>query len=198
MSLPRQLDDQIIVSEWTGGMMKYTVDDILSMEPCAEYTRERLEKLMGGKALTPLEILRKPIPLDHKLWVGIEMLPSEKRRNFACWCALQVIHLWDAPDIVVRYLKTGDESLKAAAWTAAWAAARTAARTAAQATAQAAVWNIAWAAARAADVASWDALWDIAEAAARATQYAWDAEMKKQVAKLRRMFKKLEREEADK
>ena len=45
-------------------------------------------------------------------------------RLFARQCALDVIHLWDAPDVVKRYLETGDESLKDAARAAAWAAAR--------------------------------------------------------------------------
>lgn len=60
--------------------------------------------------------------------------------RFARQCALDVIHLWDAPEVVRRYLETGDESLRAAAWAAARAAARDAAR--------AAVWAAAWAAAR--------------------------------------------------
>ena len=33
-------------------------------------------------------------------------------RTFARRCALDTIHLWNAPDVMVRYLKTGDESLK--------------------------------------------------------------------------------------
>lgn len=37
-------------------------------------------------------------------------------RKFARMCALDVIHLWDAPDVVTRFLKTGDESLRDAAW----------------------------------------------------------------------------------
>ena len=50
-----------------------------------------------------------------------------------CWqaarrYALDVIHLWDAPDVVRRYLETGDESLRAAAWDAARDAARAAAQ----------------------------------------------------------------------
>ena len=45
-------------------------------------------------------------------------------REFARWCALQVIDLWAAPDVVRQYLKTGDESLRAAAWDAARDAAR--------------------------------------------------------------------------
>lgn len=40
-------------------------------------------------------------------------------REFARWSALQVIELWDAPDVVRQYLTTGDESLRAAAWAAA-------------------------------------------------------------------------------
>ena len=61
-------------------------------------------------------------------------------RKFARMCALDVIHLWDAPDVVVYYLKTGDESLNASAeaavrdtactatGAAAWAAVRAAVR----------------------------------------------------------------------
>jgi len=52
-------------------------------------------------------------------------------REFSRWCALEVVHLWDAPDIVVQYLKTGDEILWDAARAAAWAAATDAARAAA-------------------------------------------------------------------
>ena len=48
--------------------------------------------------------------------------------EMARWSALQVIHLWNAPQFVRDYLTTGDESLRDAAWaaaqTAAWAAQR--------------------------------------------------------------------------
>ena len=53
-------------------------------------------------------------------------------REFARKCALDVIHLWDAPEVVKTYLTTGDESLRAAARDAAWAAARAAAWAAAR------------------------------------------------------------------
>jgi hypothetical protein len=46
-------------------------------------------------------------------------------RAFARWCALSVIDKWDAPEEVVRYLRTGDDSLRSAAESAArsaWAA----------------------------------------------------------------------------
>ena len=52
---------------------------------------------------------------------------AEVLRKFARMCALDVIHLWDAPEVVVRYLKTGDEGIRDAAWAAARDAARDAA-----------------------------------------------------------------------
>lgn len=45
-------------------------------------------------------------------------------RLFARVCALLVADKWDAPEIVTRYLWSGDESIRAAAWDAARAAAR--------------------------------------------------------------------------
>ena len=94
---------------------------------------------------------------------GIDI--SDTLRLFARKCALDVIHLWEAPKIVVRYLETGDESIRDAAWDAAWAA-RDAARAArdaardARAAAGAAAWAAAWDAARAARDAARDAAWE--------------------------------------
>jgi hypothetical protein len=75
---------------------------------------------------------------------------------FARMQALLVVHLWGAPDVVLDYLMTGDESIRDAAWAAAraaagaaaWAAARDAAWAAAGAAAGAAAWAAAGAAAR--------------------------------------------------
>ena len=61
-------------------------------------------------------------------------------RDFARWCALSVIDKWNAPDVVRKYLTTGDEKLRDAAWDAA--------RYAARAAAGAAAWDAARAAAR--------------------------------------------------
>jgi len=61
-------------------------------------------------------------------------------RDFARKCALDVIHLGDAPDVVVKYLKTGKEELRGKAGDAAWDAAR-AARAAAWAAASDAAWE---------------------------------------------------------
>jgi hypothetical protein len=90
-------------------------------------------------------------------------------RSFARACALDVIHLWDAPGVVRQYLETADESLRVAAWDAARSAAQDAADAAAQDAADAAAWD-------AADAAAWDAAdaaaWAAARAAARETQRA--------------------------
>jgi hypothetical protein len=97
---------------------------------------------------------------------------TDLMRYFARMQALSVIHLWDTEpqEVVLDYLMTGDESLRAAAWDAAWDAARAAAWAAARAAAWDAAWDAArdaaWAAARA---AAWAAAWDAARDA------AWDA-----------------------
>ncbi len=61
-------------------------------------------------------------------------------RDFARAAALDAVHLWDAPEVVVRYLRTGDEEIRAAALDAARAAARAAALDAAWAAALDAAW----------------------------------------------------------
>ena len=82
---------------------------------------------------------------------------TETLRYFARMQALSVIHLYDnPPDVVLDYLMTGDESIRAAAGDAAREAAGDAAR------------DAAWAAA-------WDAAWDAARNAALAA--ASDAAM---------------------
>ena len=95
-------------------------------------------------------------------------------RDFARRCAIDVLPLWDAPEIVVQYLKTGDESLRAAARAAAWGAARDAAWGATRDDARDAAWGAAWGAAWA---AAWGATRDDARDAAWAAagDAAWDA-----------------------
>jgi hypothetical protein len=101
-------------------------------------------------------------------------------REFARWCALQVIHLWDAPPIVRQYLETGDAGLRygeEAAWDdlryATWDDLRYAAEAARAA---------AWSASAARDSATWaasatrDAASSARDAASSARNAAWDAE----------------------
>lgn len=95
---------------------------------------------------------------------------TDMLRAFARQCALDVVHLWDAPPVVVEYLKTGDESLQAAARDAAGDAARDAAgaaRDAARDGARDGAWGGAWDA--------WDAAWDARHAAGDARHAAGDA-----------------------
>jgi hypothetical protein len=56
---------------------------------------------------------------------------------FARACALDVVHLWDCPAIVMEYLQTGKEELRVAAWAVAWVAAQAAGRAAQEATTEA-------------------------------------------------------------
>ena len=120
------------------------------------------------------------VQLDGKIIVDDDKMVASRRRiiwhlaaepmlwAFARWCALQIIHLWDAPEVVVRYLRTGDPKLRDAARDAARDAVRTTAwdpaRDAARATAS-------WAAARATPwwEDAWATTWDVAKATARAT-----------------------------
>lgn len=97
----------------------------------------------------------------------IARLNSEKiLRDFARECVLSVIDLRDAPQVVIDYLKTGNEEIRDAARDAASASALAAAR--------AAAWDAALAAAR-------DAAWAVASASALAAardvvcDAAWDA-----------------------
>ena len=119
---------------------------------------------------------------------------TEVLRRFARPCALDVVHLWDAPDVVVQYLNTGDEPLRAAAWAAAGAAARDAAGAAARDAAGAAArsaWAAAWgarAAARGARAAAWGARDAAGAAAGAAARSAWAAARAKQNRRLTAMI----------
>lgn len=75
---------------------------------------------------------------------------------FARQCALDVIHLWNAPDIVKKYLESGDEALRMGARNAALGAAHAAAHATAYATYATAY--AAYTAAKTADAAHADAI----------------------------------------
>ena len=102
---------------------------------------------------------------SERTYIASGIDASDTLRKFARMCALDVIDLWTAPEIVVRYLKTGDESIRDAARDAAWDAARGAAWDGAWG----AAWDVAWGAAR---DGAWGAARDAARAAARGA--AWD------------------------
>jgi len=90
-------------------------------------------------------------------------------RKFARWCAIGMIigHWPDAPEVVRRWLATGDESLQDAAGDAARTTTWTTPQSTARDTAKHATWQVAWDAARraawdAAGVAAWGATGDAA------------------------------------
>ena len=72
-------------------------------DPIDKYAASERKYLAGGKDASPM------------------------LREFARWCALKVGHLWNMPDVVKRYLETGDESLRGATTAATAAATATAA-----------------------------------------------------------------------
>ena len=121
---------------------------------------------------------------------------TEVLRSFARKCALDVVHLWEAPPVVKRYLRTGDPKLRDAAWVAVEDAARaaawaTTAGVAAGAAAGATTGAAAGAAAAvAAGAVARDAAWATAGAIARATAggTAWTAARRRQSRRLARML----------
>jgi hypothetical protein len=171
------------------------------------------KRLMDALHYAPGELLHRVELLDNlqdggDKWVGRERRiiasadATNMLREFARWCALQVVHLWNVPPVVLEYLTTGDESKRAAAMDAAWDASRAAAMDAAWDASRAAATAAAWAASRdaamdasraAAWAASRDAAWaaamDAAMDAARDT--AWAAARAAQSDKLEEMGRRL-------
>ena len=128
-----------------------TVADIMSTEPC--YIEEKVIELFAGRKRARLStVLNSEIPPEDKIWLVSRFLPDKINREFARWCALQVVHLWDCPAIVRQYLETGDESTRDAAWAAYGAAAGACDAAASCAAASDTAWYAARGAARAAQI----------------------------------------------
>ena len=129
---------------------------------------EHLIDWIDGNQLFEVEVKRKVLKGDNKttcqqirLVKQVEGWNDKNLRLFACWCAEQVLPIYEkdypndkrprhAIDSARRYaegLATAKEL--SAAWAAAWAAASAAAWAAARAAALAAAWAAAWDAARA-------------------------------------------------
>ena len=78
---------------------------------------------------------------------------TEVLRSFARWCALEVVHLWNAPEVVRKYLETGREELQVATWSTTWSTAWSTEWNASGS----AEWNASGSAAKAAAMAAWAA-----------------------------------------
>lgn len=91
--------------------LEYAPGPILCRVECADVVDEQADKLVCRRRR-----------------IVARMDATEMLRYYARMQALSMIHLYDdPPDVVLDYLMTGDESLRAAAKDAAWAAARDAA-----------------------------------------------------------------------
>jgi hypothetical protein len=138
-----------------------TLKKIRAHQPCTDGWQKLLKHL--GKTAPDDEVITLKTVLDSNglddaLWCLRASNATEfKMRCFARLAAQDVLHLWDAPEIVKQYLETGDENIRAAARAAADAAARAAADVAAWAAARAAADAAAWAA------AAWAAAWAAAK-----------------------------------
>jgi len=89
---------------------------------------------------------------------------SEVLLHFSRLCALDVVAMWGPPEVVLRYLRTGNELLREAAWAAAKDASRSLPRGGSLTLASAAK-EAAWIVER---VATRDAVWSVQETAATA------------------------------
>ena len=141
-----------------------TLNRICSHQPCESgwvKLLAHLGKTKGDDEPLSLLTVLESNGFDDALWCLRAVQGHEKEiRKLACDYALDVIHLWAAPvpPVVMKYLKTGDENLRVAAWAAAGNAAG-AARDAAWAAAGVAAWAAAGNAAGAARDAARDAAW---------------------------------------
>lgn len=106
-------------------------------------------------------------------------------RRFAREVALDVIHLWDPPPVVLRYLKTGDEPIRAAARDIAWSASFDGDRGVSKAAARVAAWAAWTPSTDAADVARVAAACgtDVCELTATSCR-AWETRQSRRLAKL--------------
>ena len=116
---------------------RVTVEQVMELCPCGydgpndgeNYTVERVTELWAGReALSASDIAALELGAEDRIWALIRMLDEAEQWDFARWNALQVLHLWNAPELVQEYLETGNEAIRAAAWAAARAAAWDAAR----------------------------------------------------------------------
>jgi hypothetical protein len=146
--------------------LKYFFSDHLGWVRAGDTARKK----SNSDILKALEYATGPIcyVMEGKRYTGC--VDAENiLRKFARDCALDVIHLWNAPPIVRKYLETGDESIREAArdaardivrddtsdvagyaawcaagdalWEGAWTAAKTAAWAAARSAAGSTAWN---------------------------------------------------------
>jgi len=187
--------------------MTVTVDDVMSWEPCKEYSRERVTALFAGReTITAFDVLDMDIPAEDRLWAVLreEMVPAPVLHEFACRIAEAALsqesmagrepdpRSWAAIDAKRKWLRgeIGDKELHAA-WEAARDVVREAVQEVAWTTARDIAWNAAWknawdAARGTAFSVAWNSAWNAARNASWSA--AWDAAREEQCAMLRGML----------
>jgi len=117
--------------------MRLTIESILALGPCRDYSPDRLRALFGGRRwVSHRTALRdRRVPAVDRVWLGIALLDERRKRLFACDCAEWALtrereagrepdqRSWAAVEVSRRYAdgRATDEAL-AAAWAAARAA----------------------------------------------------------------------------
>ena len=143
-------------------MISLTVDQVMALEPCDDYPRERVVELWAGReSLTIAEIAALDISLSDRLWCVLApgVLPDAVLGELHCRIVDEAVAIYEThyPDDprprhandVHRAMLRGEATAEdwAAARDAAWDAARAAARDAAWDAARAAAGDAAGAAA---------------------------------------------------
>jgi hypothetical protein len=185
--------------------MLITVDNIMDLDPCEDYTREDVEELWDGReSLSLVDICDLDIPPADIFWVVTLFLPDRENRLFAVWCAERVLPIFEtrypddkrprmAIETARRYANgeaTKDELNRAR--DAAWAAGATGAAAWAARAARSAAWAEARSAARSAAREA-ESAWAAAWAEARAAE---EEECEKQLKELRRVCAEMEGKDA--
>jgi hypothetical protein len=77
---------------------EFTIEDILKMNPCEEYTRERITELFAGrKTVTGLDISKMDIPGADFRWVVLrpDFITENNLHKIAIYCAEKIaLPIW--------------------------------------------------------------------------------------------------------
>jgi len=137
---------------------------------------QQIDELAEGReSITPADVAVLDIAWGDRIWLLTRLMTEGQRQRYARRVALDVADLWACPDVVRRWLATGDDSMRSEAAEEA----RSAAEAAAWSALSAAAWSAAWSAAAAWSDAEAEAgaAWSEADAAERsaAEAAAWSA-----------------------
>ena len=75
---------------------RITVNQVVGMSPCLDYTEARLLKLSGGKkSMLLLDVFDLPIPPGDIIWLFCEVMTASQRMDFAERCARHVLPIYE-------------------------------------------------------------------------------------------------------